>query len=171
MHYKLNAGKDARRTTKANAAAALAGREIAKHVKASSNLKSFPNDTEIEQFDAQLNMQTIKKLATSVKTEKTSLNVLLSLKEFKVFLNQTFAPRPTEDLILAMFERFKPFKLVGERERIIASGEHQLDFLDFIIAMNLLSRVVQPIKRKLLFDLCDIDDDGCMMPQDILDML
>ena len=37
--------------------------------------------------------------------------------------------------------------------------------------MNLLARVVQPLKLKLLFELCDEDEDGCMMPEDILSML
>lgn len=37
--------------------------------------------------------------------------------------------------------------------------------------MNLLARIVQPAKLKLLFELCDDDDDGCMMPDDILNML
>ena len=37
--------------------------------------------------------------------------------------------------------------------------------------MNLLARIVQPAKLKLLFELCDDDEDGCMMPDDILNML
>lgn len=115
---------------------------LQRRIQPSTNIKNFPTDAEIESFHSQLNMQTIKKMATSVKTEKTSLNVLLSLKEFRNFLNQTFEVKPSEDLILAMFERFKPFKLVGEREHIEASGEKEMDFLDFIIAMNLLARVV-----------------------------
>ena len=43
--------------------------------------------------------------------------------------------------------------------------------LDFIIALCLLARIVYEKKLKLLFELCDDDDDGCMTPEDILNML
>ena len=43
--------------------------------------------------------------------------------------------------------------------------------LDFIISMNLLARIQYDKKLKLLFDLCDDDEDGCMTPEDILKML
>ena len=46
-----------------------------------------------------------------------------------------------------------------------------MDVLDFIIAMNLLARIVYKDKLKLLFWICDDDGDGCMTPEDILDML
>ena len=64
------------------------------------------------------------------------------MKEFKYFLNKVFDPKPSPDLIEAMFERFKPFKLKGERENIHCPGEKEMEFLDYIIAMNLLARVV-----------------------------
>ena len=70
-----------------------------------------------------------------------------------------------------MFERFKPFKLEGERERIQAKDETLVDFKDFIIAMSLLARIIIPLKYQMLFELCDDDQDGCMMPEDILNML
>ena len=41
---------------------------------------------------------------------------------------------------------------------------------DFILAMNLLARITYDKKLKLLFELCDDDDDGCMTPEDILQM-
>eukprot|EP00351_Strombidinopsis_sp_SopsisLIS2011_P000405 CAMPEP_0116878604 /NCGR_PEP_ID=MMETSP0463-20121206/10347_1 /TAXON_ID=181622 /ORGANISM="Strombidinopsis sp, Strain SopsisLIS2011" /LENGTH=101 /DNA_ID=CAMNT_0004526977 /DNA_START=306 /DNA_END=611 /DNA_ORIENTATION=+ len=47
----------------------------------------------------------------------------------------------------------------------------EMDILDFLLAMNLLSRVPQDKKIKLMFELCDHDDDGCMNPVDILHML
>ena len=46
-----------------------------------------------------------------------------------------------------------------------------MDLLDFMVAMNLLARIVYDKKLKLIFDLCDDDDDGCMTPEDILLML
>jgi hypothetical protein len=46
-----------------------------------------------------------------------------------------------------------------------------VDALDFVIALNLLSRTTNDKKLKLLFELCDDDDDGCMTPEDILYML
>jgi len=46
-----------------------------------------------------------------------------------------------------------------------------MEVLDFILAMNLLARITYDKKLKLLFDLCDDDEDGCMTPEDILKML
>jgi len=45
------------------------------------------------------------------------------------------------------------------------------DFLDFMLAINFLARTNYDKKLKLLFELCDDDDDGCMTPDDILNML
>jgi hypothetical protein len=70
-----------------------------------------------------------------------------------------------------MFDRFKPFRLDGIRDDIHIVNETQMDVLDFILAMNLLARIVYDKKLKLLFELCDDDDDGCMTPEDILNML
>lgn len=73
---------------------------------------------------------------------------------------------------MAMFERFRPFKLEGVKEETSVSNKNELvDILDFIIAMNLLARIVYEKKLKLLFWVCDDDGDGCMTPDDILDML
>lgn len=46
-----------------------------------------------------------------------------------------------------------------------------MDVLDFILAINLLARTTYDKKLKLLFELCDDDDDGCMTPKDIMYML
>jgi Ca2+-binding EF-hand superfamily protein len=46
-----------------------------------------------------------------------------------------------------------------------------MDCLDFLLAMNFLARIVYDKKLKLIFELCDDDDDGCMTSEDILSML
>ena len=70
-----------------------------------------------------------------------------------------------------MFERFKPFKLSdGIRENTKIEEQKEIDMRDFILAMNLLARITYDKKLKLLFELCDDDDDGCMTPEDILQM-
>lgn len=73
--------------------------------------------------------------------------------------------------MLAMFERFRPFRLEGIREDTMVTTKDETCVLDFIIAMNLLARIVYEKKLKLLFWVCDDDGDGCMTPDDILDML
>lgn len=47
----------------------------------------------------------------------------------------------------------------------------EMDIIDFLLAMNLLSRIPIDNKIKLMFELCDNDDDGCMNPLQILQML
>ena len=46
-----------------------------------------------------------------------------------------------------------------------------MDVLDFVLAMNLLARIIYDKKLKMLFELCDDDEDGCMTPEDILSMM
>lgn len=70
-----------------------------------------------------------------------------------------------------MYERFKPFRLEGEKTETSIANENGMYILDFILSMNLLARIVYDKKLKLLFELCDDDDDGCMTPDDILQML
>jgi hypothetical protein len=71
-----------------------------------------------------------------------------------------------------MYERFKPFKLSdGVRENCQIVEEKEVDMLDFMLALNLLARITYDKKLKLLFELCDDDDDKCMTPEDILFML
>ena len=78
---------------------------------------------------------------------------------------------PAQSLIEAMFHRFKPFRMDGVREDTHIVNSNQMDVLDFILAMNLLARILYDKKLKLLFYLCDDDEDGCMTPEDILNML
>ncbi len=46
-----------------------------------------------------------------------------------------------------------------------------MDILDFLLAMNFLARLIYEKKMRLMFELCDDDDDGCMRPAEILNML
>lgn len=78
--------------------------------------------------------------------------------------------RPDDVLLECMFERFKPLKFDKEG-RDLDGGKQEMHVLDFLIAMNLLSRVIYDKKMKMIFELCDDDDDGCMRPAEILYML
>jgi len=139
-------------------------------VSAPTNVKAYPTDEEIERFQAQLNSESIKTLATAFKNQFTTLKVKIKYTEFKKFLDDSFE-KVADSLALAMFDRFKPFRLDGIRDDIHIVNETQMDVLDFILSMNLLARIVYDKKLKLLFELCDDDDDGCMTPEDILNML
>lgn len=46
-----------------------------------------------------------------------------------------------------------------------------MDVLNFVLALNLLARIIYEKKLKMLFELCDDDEDGCMTPEDILSMM
>lgn len=64
------------------------------------------------------------------------------------------------------FRRFK-FNDAGTE----IDKKQDMDILDFLLAMNLLARIVYDKKLRLMFELCDDDDDGCMRPAEILMML
>ena len=87
-------------------------------------------------------------------------------------MNEQFSEKPPgQKLLQAIFDRFKPTKIDGYKNNMLFSSDSNMDLLDFLLAMNLLARIPYDKKLKLLFDLCDDDDDGCMTPEDILMML
>lgn len=65
-----------------------------------------------------------------------------------------------------MYNRFRAVrpKETGEGIELV----EEMDIVDFLLGMNLLSRTTIDKKIKLMFELCDHDDDGCMNPVHIL---
>jgi Ca2+-binding EF-hand superfamily protein len=85
-------------------------------------------------------------------------------------LSEEFKGRkPSDSLVYFMFERFKKFKFSEGGHEL--DRNQQMDILDFLLAMNFLARLVYEKKMRLMFELCDDDDDGCMRPAEILSML
>jgi Ca2+-binding EF-hand superfamily protein len=76
---------------------------------------------------------------------------------------------PSETLVYALHNRFRKLKFTTNGDDI--DKKTDMDILDFLIAMNLLTRHSNEEKLKLLFQLCDDDNDGCMRPAEILQML
>jgi Ca2+-binding EF-hand superfamily protein len=70
-----------------------------------------------------------------------------------------------------MIDRFKPYKIEGFKNDCRIVEENVMDVLDFLLALNFLARIVYDKKLKLIFEICDDDDDGCMTSEDILNML
>ena len=146
--------------------------KVGKQMSKGQKTGNFPSDQEIEDFQAQLNSDSIKNLATAFKNHFTTLKQKVQKPMFTKFLNESFKdPEVAPDLINSMYERFKPFRLEGTKDETHVVQEGGMDVLDFILALNLLARIVYDKKLKLLFELCDDDDDGCMTPDDILNML
>ena len=54
------------------------------------------------------------------------------------------AKPPSEALVIAMYNRFRPFKVKEEGIELL----EEMDIVDFLLAMNLLSRVPQEKKIK-----------------------
>lgn len=61
-------------------------------------------------------------------------------------LDQFVSYPPSETLINALFERFKPVRIKDNCEGITTASE--VDIVDFLLAMNLLSRITQDKKIK-----------------------
>lgn len=105
-----------------------------------------------------------KKLTSTFGTINTTIKQ--SQSDFQQVLRTTFDPPPTEELVSALHHRFRRFKISQAGEDIEKKAE--MEILDFLIALNLLTRHSNSQKLKLLFELCDDDNDGCMRPAEIL---
>lgn len=88
---------------------------------------------------------------------------------YKILAEEFKHKKPSEALVQCIYERFKRFKFTDNGHDI--DRNQQMDILDFLLAMNFLARLVYEKKMRLMFELCDDDDDGCMRPAEILNML
>lgn len=65
-------------------------------------------------------------------------------------LNEQFdAKKPSSHLVQALFDRFRPWRIGQNQEGI--EQEPEMDIVDFLLGCNLLSRVTQDKKIKLMF--------------------
>ncbi len=104
-----------------------------------------------------------------LESKESSNSTTLNYIKFNQCLKNIFSEKPpAEQLVKAMFQRFRP-QIVKPDGGF--DSHRDTDILDFLIGINLLSRNTQDKKIKLLFQLCDDDDDGCMTPVQILMML
>ena len=70
----------------------------------------------------------------------------MNYNNFRDCINGEFKVRPApEHLILALFNRFRPFKIKPDGEGIELGVE--MDIIDFLLAMDLLSRI--PVDNKI----------------------
>jgi hypothetical protein len=74
----------------------------------------------------------------------------LSFKDFHKCINEEFRVKPVpEPLVLALFGRFRQFKVKEGSEGIELSAE--MDIIDFLLGINLLSRITIDQKIKCKF--------------------
>jgi len=74
----------------------------------------------------------------------------LSFKDFHKCINEEFRVKPVpEPLVLALFGRFRQFKIKEGSEGIELSAE--MDIIDFLLGINLLSRITIDQKIKCKF--------------------
>lgn len=124
----------------------------------------MPTQTEIENFQNQCSVDSIKSLAQRLAEKKiNSSATTMSLINFRDCMSQEFRVRPApEHLIVALFNRFRQFRVKENADAVELHPE--MDIIDFLLGINLLSRIPVDHKIKLMFELCDNDDDGCMNP-------
>ena len=133
--------------------------------------KRQPSKAEIDQFQNQLTTESIKAIAQLMADNRTdSSTTTISLEDLKKCLEDKFGSKaPGIDLCEALYNRFRPLKIKAGGEGIEQTED--MDIVDFLLGCNLLSRSTQDKKIKLMFEICDDDDDGCMNPVHILQML
>jgi len=104
------------------------------------------------------------------KNRTDSSTTTISLENLRKCLETTFGSKaPSVELMEALHSRFRPLSVKQGGEGIESSGD--MDIVDFLLGCNLLARSTQDKKIKLMFEICDDDDDGCMNPLAILQML
>ena len=130
--------------------------------------KSKLSKAEIDQFQNLLTNESIKAIAQLMADNRTdSSTTTISLTDLKKCLEAKFGNKaPCHELCLALYNRFRPLKIKAGGEGIEQIDD--MDIVDFLLGCNLLSRSTQDRKIKLMFELCDDDDDGCMNPVHIL---
>ena len=70
----------------------------------------------------------------------------MTYQNFRLCINEEFKIRPApEHLIRALFDRFRPFQIKDNSEGIALGAE--MDIIDFLLAMDLLSRI--PVDNKI----------------------
>lgn len=77
-------------------------------------------------------------------------------------LKENFENEVGQQVAHLMYDRFKIMKL-DESHKV--DPNEGTSVFDFIVGLNIISRIVYDRKLKLLFELCDDDDDGSMPPK------
>ena len=99
-------------------------------------------------FESKTNSNTSKWLLDSPNI--STLIATISREHLQHHLNEIFHQNPPkEHLVDALYNRFRPLK-IGEGFQGIEQME-EMDIIDFLMACNLLSRVTQDKKIKLMF--------------------
>ena len=66
-----------------------------------------------------------------------------------------------------LFNRFRPYRLKDKSETEWIRP-NEVNIFDLLIALNFQARYNIEKKLTLLFEVCDLDEDGCMYPVEIL---
>jgi len=85
-----------------------------------------------------------------------SVQTTISIEDLTDCLDKVFlVKKPSQLLVQALFNRFKPLKVTRDVEGFVRGDD--MDIVDFLLGCDLLSRVKQDAKIKLMFQLCDHD--------------
>ena len=142
-----------------------------------SNEPAFPSDKELGEFQklsnpyAVSNRDYLLTLWREFRKSSNSKNGIINKAVFlKVFNKFKVPDNLSEHLFKSKFNigfGLRVYKVRGQVEH----RTKKIELHDIMLALTLLSRIPSEKKIELIFDLTDVDEDGCLSPDDIYKMI
>jgi len=150
-----------------------------------SHTKLAPyNDDDLDRFQRELNRQKIIDIWKKMREGGNSKDGIVQKDKFKQIFFEDFKNiKIKESLVNDVFERFKKRDYgkdeKNEKRRTdekrnanqSESEKGEIDLHDLVVSLAILSPLTYDDKLELVFDLTDIDEDGCLSPDDICKMM
>jgi len=142
------------------------------------------NDDDLDRFQRELNREKILDIWKKMREGGNSKDGIVTKEKFRQIFFEHFRDIAIkEGLVNDIFERFKKRDLGkderndkrrNDEKRNINNGDPdkgEIDLHDLVISLAVLSPMNYDDKLELCFDLTDIDEDGCLSPDDVCKMI
>jgi len=145
------------------------------------NISPPYNDDDLDRFQRELNREKIIDIWKKMREGGNSKDGIVQKDKFKQIFYEHFQNiRIKESLINAIFERFRR-RDFGKDDRSVNKQKNyhswsdnerpEIDLHDLVVSLAILSPLNYDDKLELVFDLTDIDEDGCLSPDDVCKMI
>jgi len=140
-------------------------------------------DDDLDRFQRELHRDKVIEIWKKMREGGNSKDGIVTKDKFRqIFLEHFHHIKIKESLVNAIFERFRKRdfhreerydkRRIDEKRNISLSDwdRGEIDLHDLAVSLAILSPLNYEDKLELVFDLTDIDEDGCLSPDDICKM-